>query len=252
MQRCLESIDRQSYPNIEIIQVDRYSTDRTYEIASRYVDLFICMGRERNEQLSEAILSAHGKYVLRVDSDFTIPPDLVAKAVKLIEQSGADFLIVNNSFPPSDVLLRRVRKVERDIVIANPKYHTAGQFWRRDALLAVGMFDADIYGYEEYHLNGKLLKAGYKFAILDVSMVHLGEPDSLQKVVRSSVYVGKNAPTYLRKDRKGVLQIQPLRVSYLKSLNRFGPLELLYFLVYKYCTYVSATIGMLIEISKES
>jgi glycosyltransferase involved in cell wall biosynthesis len=36
LEKCLVSIKNQAYENIEIIVVDNYSTDGTYEIAGKY------------------------------------------------------------------------------------------------------------------------------------------------------------------------------------------------------------------------
>ena len=50
IERCLKSIKEQNYKNIELIVVDNYSEDKTFEIANKYADKIIKKGPERSVQ----------------------------------------------------------------------------------------------------------------------------------------------------------------------------------------------------------
>jgi glycosyltransferase involved in cell wall biosynthesis len=64
LSKCLESIKNQTYSNIEVIVVDKFSQDKTVEIASKFkVKVFTIIAKERNEQLNYGIRQAKGRYV---------------------------------------------------------------------------------------------------------------------------------------------------------------------------------------------
>src|SRR5512136_2642001 len=85
LERCLESIRAQSYPEVEIIVVDNYSGDKTRDIAEKYADLVFLQGSERSVQVNFGVKHARGKYVYRVDSDFVVEPDVIQEAVEKCE-----------------------------------------------------------------------------------------------------------------------------------------------------------------------
>lgn len=83
LNRCLESICAQSYPNIEILLINDGSTDASGEICRRaaYMDRRIRFIEQDNKGLSAArntgLDAAHGNYILFVDGDDYISPFMV-------------------------------------------------------------------------------------------------------------------------------------------------------------------------------
>ncbi len=66
---CLKSIINQSYKNIEILVVDRFSEDSTVEIAESYGAKVYQLDCERAKAKNFGLGKAMGRYVLLVDSD---------------------------------------------------------------------------------------------------------------------------------------------------------------------------------------
>lgn len=60
--RCLESIIKQNYSNVEIIVVDNYSDDRTRQIAEKYGAKIYLKGPERGAQVNFGVKKALGRY----------------------------------------------------------------------------------------------------------------------------------------------------------------------------------------------
>lgn len=89
--KCLESILKQSYQELEIIILDDGSLDKTNEICQKYVamDNRIILISKKNTGVSDTrnvgIQNARGKYVIFVDSDDYVTSDYVEVLVRKIE-----------------------------------------------------------------------------------------------------------------------------------------------------------------------
>lgn len=118
LDRCVESLVTQSYPNLEIILVDDGSKDRS----SAMCDSWSCRdhrvtvihkenagaGMARNTGLNHA----SGRYVLFVDSDDYIHPAVVEKCLYEAENTKADIVMFgrNDVFADGRVIPKPVRK----------------------------------------------------------------------------------------------------------------------------------------------
>ena len=98
--KCLQSLCKQSYKNLEIIAVDDFSTDDTFKILSFYAkkDSRIIPLKSKNKGVSCArntgIDIAKGKFITFMDSDdFVSPFHIELLATELIS-SGADVSII--------------------------------------------------------------------------------------------------------------------------------------------------------------
>lgn len=105
--RCLESIMKQTYQNIEIVLVDDGSTDDSFSICEEYAarDSRIVVVRQENMGNNAArktgLNVSTGDYITFVDSDDWIGRDLVAQLCQHIIGNDADMVI-------GDVLMFRV------------------------------------------------------------------------------------------------------------------------------------------------
>jgi glycosyltransferase involved in cell wall biosynthesis len=77
---CLDSLDKQTFRDFEVIVVDNHSSDRTAEIA-RERSIFIQAKSSTTEARLAGCRRCKGKYVLNLDSDQTLTPTALARAV---------------------------------------------------------------------------------------------------------------------------------------------------------------------------
>lgn len=99
LSNCLDSILAQKYVELEVICVDDASTDNSLKILSSYqsVDPRIIVIRQpsnlgQSSARNKGLEYANGKYILFVDADDIIKPNLIEVAVQYAEQNSLDFL----------------------------------------------------------------------------------------------------------------------------------------------------------------
>lgn len=96
LSRCTESLLKQTYPNTEIILVDDGSPDRCPEFCDLYAEKYPSVRtiHKQNGGLASArlagFLEAHGEYILYVDGDDYIHPQMVEKLVNAIQVEEAE------------------------------------------------------------------------------------------------------------------------------------------------------------------
>ena len=246
--RTLESIARQTYGNIEVIVVDKGSSDSTVDVARSFGARVLVVGAsERSEQKNVGAREARGDYLYFVDSDFILEPGVVEEAVDKCEVEGYDAVLIHNTSDPTVSFWARVRKFERDFYMGD-RLNVAVRFMRRDVFFSVGGFDEGLVAGEDYDLHNRIVRAGYRIGEIRSREIHIGEPRSLLEVARKHFYYGKTIGRFIAKNgRRGVAQLSPVRPSYLKQWRRFfdDPLVTVGFIVYQAVRYSSALAGLL-------
>jgi len=243
---CLRSIKKQSYKNIEIIVIDRYSKDNTIQIVNKYKAKLYQIDCERTVAKNFGLKNARGKYVLFIDSDMVLMEKVIEECVKLAEsnQKIGDIVIPERSI--GNTYWARVRDFERsfyvETLIESPR------FFRRDLALKAGGFDEDIVFYEEATLSIKIEELGYKIrARINSYIMHYEENFSLTKWLRKKYYYGKTARVYkTRYVEYGSKQMSlPYRFGLFLKNKRFWSKPHLAFsvLLLKLLEYLAAGLG---------
>lgn len=125
--KCIESIKKQDYSNLDIIIVDDGSTDKTLKVAKKTVldDSRIRIFRKKNGGPSSArnygLSVAKGKYTLFVDGDDYVAKDYVSYLYGLITRKNSDFAFSRNLFSS-----KKQKQVKNDnIKLLTPEQATA-------------------------------------------------------------------------------------------------------------------------------
>lgn len=155
LDECVQSIQKQTYTDIEIILVDDGSPDHCGEMCDQYAqkDERILVIHKENGGLADArnagVELAHGKYLLFVDSDDWIRQDTVEMLLKEAEDKSADIVIfdyagVEPGGKQSDLFTAGVREGEvlnvntepslvmRSVSAVNKLYRTS--FWKQSGV----------------------------------------------------------------------------------------------------------------------
>ena len=108
LKECLESVLAQTYRNLEIIVVNDGSTDNSSQICHEFKDPRLILIDKKNGGLSDArnkgVEVSNGKYIIFVDSDDVIHPQLVEELLGNLltyegDISGCSFLKFEDNNP---------------------------------------------------------------------------------------------------------------------------------------------------------
>lgn len=154
IENCLRSIAEQTYQNIEIIVVDNFSTDRTKEIALKYTSKIFDKGPERSAQRNYGMIDkSAGEYVMFLDADMILSPELVEDCVR--EAGAGDFAAL---WIPEIVLGKRFfsqcRRFERTFY--NGTAIDGARFFKKDKFIEAGGFDVSMSGPEDWDIDKKI------------------------------------------------------------------------------------------------
>lgn len=193
LRKCLLSIKQQSYPNVEIIVIDAYSTDHTRNLAEGLSAQVIQLQGERAKAKNYGVQRANGEYVFFVDSDMIVQPDVVKECVDVCVEGAIGVIIPEASI--GNGFWVRIRDFERSLY-QGTRIESA-RFFVRKNVLEVGGFDEDIVMYEESTLPQKLEFCGYMVnARIKSLILHDEDGFEIKKWLRKKQYYSETLKIY--------------------------------------------------------
>jgi glycosyltransferase involved in cell wall biosynthesis len=195
LRTCLQSIRAQTHPAIELIVVDNWSADGTWELALKLADVALRAGPERSEQRNAGVARARGEWVMWIDADMELCPDVVERALAAALTAGAVGVFVPERSEGSG-FWTRCRTLERSCYHGEPRIE-APRLLRKGDLERDGGFGTGA-GMEDAELRTRLLAAGVPLAWADALIVHHEGRLTLGGVARKRFYYGKSLPAYQR------------------------------------------------------
>lgn len=201
LKNALESLAKQTYPNMEIVLVDDNGNDEWNSKVSETVEVFRnrypkikleCIVNNSNQGSSKTrnigIHSAHGDYITFLDDDDIYLPDKIRKQVEFMETNQCDYSITDLILYNEDdkKINRRIRSYIKETTVESLrlyhlKYHMTGTdtiMFKKEYLIQIGGF-APIDVGDEFYLMQRAIEEGGKFGYLpgcDIkAYVHTGD-----------------------------------------------------------------------------
>lgn len=210
--RCVKSIKKQKYKGrIEIVLVDNFSTDRTVDIATPYVNNIIEAGPERSSQRNLGAKKAKGNYLLFLDADMECSPAVISECV---------FLATNSIYPPIVAIAEEARgndfwgkalALEKNCYRVAPTWLWAARFFPKKLFLKYGLYDTKLVSGEDWDVSQRLIKKGIPLLSTQKSYVfHYENTSNIYKLLEKEYYYIKNIYRYAKK--------QPIAFSYQGSI----------------------------------
>lgn len=188
IKRCLISITKQTYENLEIIIVDDGSTDNSLKICKEFaeIDNRFKIIHQTNQGVSSArnagIDIATGDYIAFVDSDDYIHPEMYERLYSLLKKNDADVTACfirgcwdsNYSEPPrNDIKIEIYNKLGAIRSVFDPKYEINGtgvvvtnKLYKRNIFNNL-RFSTDFRTGEDEQIICYIMKKIEKFVITD-------------------------------------------------------------------------------------
>jgi glycosyltransferase involved in cell wall biosynthesis len=196
LESCLKSVKAQSWPAIELVIVDNFSTDRTWELARQYAAVAVQAGPERSAQRNLAIDKSSGEYVLWIDADMVLTPRVLEDAVRAAQDSGAIAVFIPEATVGSG-FWTACRSLERRCYIGEELIE-APRLVRRTFFSEHGGFVADVAGQEDADLRMRLISTGAPTTRIDTFILHDEGHLTVPYVLRKRYYYGQSLPAYNR------------------------------------------------------
>src|ERR1700686_2493589 len=213
----LESARAQQGANVEIIVVDNCSADATPVIASSLADVVLQAGPERSAQRNAGVAVAKGDYILIVDSDMMLSPNVVASAFEQIERGAQAVAIPETSF--GEGFWSACKALERSCYDGDATI-SAARFFPRERLIKIGGFDERLQGGEDWDIS--LRATGNTAPAFAASRIYHDEGrQTLAAIAAKKFCYGKSLPLFVRKHgREGLTRLNPLRWSLVRNLPK--------------------------------
>lgn len=164
--QCINSVQSQTYDNVEHIIIDGASSDGTLDILMQYSGLKVYSERDNGifNAFNKGILKANGKYIVFINSDdFFSSKDAVKVSVEALEKSGADYSYGNTWLLNEDNPKKSQMRIPQLYKSFNkmPFCHQS-MFCRTGVLKEIGMFNEGNIIASDYEVYLKLLLGKYK------------------------------------------------------------------------------------------
>jgi glycosyltransferase involved in cell wall biosynthesis len=233
---CLRSIRSQTYPDVELIVVDNFSSDETAATAWPYADTLLHCGPTQSAQRNAGVRASWGDIVVFVDADMVLEPTVLAEVVAAFESGSPDGPPVGAVVVPERSFgigfLAGCRALEKRLYERDGRVEAARAF-SREALKSAGGFDERLMaGLEHWDLADRVAAAGYATARTSSYVWHDVGRISLRYQFRKKHRYGHVLRTYYGGDlrrrplapavlvsRPGLLLRQPHRVAGLAVLK---------------------------------
>lgn len=222
--RCIESVRKQSYRNLEIYLVNDGSKDASGHICHMYerIDPRVHVIDQENAGVSAArnagIMAAHGKYLQFVDGDDHLTPNATATLLERAERAGADMVIssyyrVDESGTTVHGFLKRrdimdQREFARELM-AEPASFYYGVLWNklyRTALIRDNnvLCREELNWSEDFLFNLEYIRYAHRFCAVDTPIYYYVD--------------NKKSITHTQIDFVSVVRVKSKLFSYYKSL----------------------------------
>ena len=192
---CLLSISRQDYGNIELLVIDNDSTDDTKEIAGTYTPLVFNKGPERSAQRNFGAEKANGRYVLIIDSDMELSPEVVSSCIQNIQADPQLKVLIIPEESFGEGFWARCKQLERSFYVGMDSIEAA-RFFDKTVYQAVGGYNESMTGGEDWDLTNRLRAQGLAIGRAQAFIYHNEGRPRFTRTARKMYYYARHAAAY--------------------------------------------------------
>lgn len=225
IEKCLLSVKKQTYPNIEIIVVDalnynREKQEKCKKIIVKYARYFQD-GPERSIQRNRGIKEAGGEYILAVDQDMYLTKNVVKDCYE--ELAGNNYIAltipeisIGKGFWTKCVALERYVSI-----VLEEGMNECCRFFRKKDALMIGAYDPKIVGAEDSDFHYRMKARGKIGKIKSYIHHDEGKTDFWGRVKKKYYYSVAFREYLKRYPDVAVKQFSPFKKAYLRHWKLF-------------------------------
>ncbi|VVB76003.1 Glycosyltransferase AglI [Candidatus Tiddalikarchaeum anstoanum] len=242
---CLYSLNKQLEKNDELIIVDSYSTDKTLDIAKRYGAKIIKKRCNRSAARNTGWKNAKNDVIIFIESD-SIYYDNYIKIVKMrmTDAKISCMLDKRELYQPKTWV---AKTLQEEFELRQNNNFSPKNAWilRKKVLREAGGFDETLEYGEDIDLGIRIRKLGYEiFFEKKAVQYHLGEPDSMTKLVKRTWKFSKNMHKFYIKNNN----LPAAKIILFLTAVVFPPLLLIIFII-NIIRYDNLSLGYKIKLS---
>jgi glycosyltransferase involved in cell wall biosynthesis len=191
LERCLKSLDEQSWHVDEVIVVDGFSRDCTREIASSLGAKVLVASGTQAAARNMGLADARGNYVLFLDSDQQLDRSVVEECVSACIMQNVEAVIIPEIFVGVNFWGACSALWKNNMLKTLGNSASIPRFYKRSILLASGAFSGKLRFWEDLELYQRLKLKGLREGWCKSHIIHY-EADSLRNVIRKYVSYGQS------------------------------------------------------------
>lgn len=175
--KLLESLNKQTFIDFEVLVVDGGSRDGTRELVTTYSTrypkrLLVSKRAHVSEQRNFGAKNTIGKYLVFLDADVIVPPTFLQEVKLQMETNRLDFIstyITSDTSFFLDRLVELVANWSMSVLTMLGRAIMSGQvmIFKKSAFISIGGFDPKIIVGEDADIAQRAAKKGYKGRILN-------------------------------------------------------------------------------------
>lgn len=223
IEKCLLSIKKQTYPNIDIVVVDSLYYDKTRQekcrkIIEKYARYFQD-GPERSVQRNRGIKEAKGEYILVIDQDMYLTENVVRDCYTMISSSNYIALTIPEVSIGEGFWTKCVALERYVSVFLEDGMNECCRFFKKKDALAISGFDPAIVGVEDSDFHYRMKMKG-KMGKIKEFIYHDEGKTSFFGRIKKKYYYSKAFRMYLRRYPDiAAAQFFPIKKAYVKHFG---------------------------------
>lgn len=203
-QKCLESIKKQTYKNIEVVVVDQSSTDGTPKVAQKFKAKVVTRARPKfysppSKSRNIGFKVSKGDIILNLDSDMELSSKLVEEAVKLFSTGKYGALVVHE-IDNVKGFWSKCKKLERRCYWGNLNIEAA-RFVTRDVFKKVKGYDERLNSGDDLNVHKRYMAIAPVGFCKNILHHNIGDLGFMQLMLKKFNY-GKTSNRYFRRTKE--------------------------------------------------
>ncbi len=243
---CLDSILKQSYPNIEIVVVDNCSEDGVEQICLRSGAKFYSAKTSMTQARNLGTYYARGDFILSLDSDMELERHVIKECVQLCTSDSVQAVVIPEISVAGNFWANCIA-LEKRSYFGDPLVEAA-RFFRRDVLIGIGGYDESLVAGEDNDVHFSLIHKRCKISRVNAHIIN--HDDALRTILVKKFKYGRTLSRYIRK--RGVHAIvvfAPLRPAWIRQYRTVirNPLLAAGIIVLRLAKSLAAVLGMIVS-----